>query len=132
METRMAASTRSMAWSFLVLALACGNAAAQSNLTFMKDSPVSRFNAEDMRLMQEAGKAVLDSTEPSATREWSNPKSKHSGKVTLEQTFSFESRDCRRLRVENRAGGMQSNTLVPVCRNAQGRWAVDTRARPAS
>jgi surface antigen len=128
----MAVSTRLIAWSFLVLALACGNAAAQSNLTFLKDSPVSRFNAEDMRLMQQAGKAVLDSTAAAVSREWSNPKSKHSGSVTLEQSFSFESRDCRRLRIENRAGGMQSNTLVPVCRNVQGRWAIDTRARPAS
>jgi surface antigen len=128
----MTVSIRSMAWRFLVLALACGSAAAQSNLTFMKDSPVSRFKPDDIRLMQEAGRAVLDSAEPAATREWLNPKTKHSGSVTLEQSFSFESRDCRRLRVDNRAGGMQSSTLVPVCRNAQGRWGIDTRATPAN
>lgn len=126
----MIVTTGARASALLALAFACGGAAAQSNLVFLKDSPLSRFNAEDLRLLQEAGKSVLDSDDASPTRTWRNDKTRHGGSVTLVQRFDFDGRDCRRVRVDSRAAGMQSTTLLSACRTAAGAWAIEPRARP--
>jgi surface antigen len=111
-------------------AFACSSVAAQSNLLFLKDSPLARFNTDDLRLLQEAGQHVLDSQETAPSRAWRNDKTRHSGRVTLVQRFAFDGRDCGRLRVESSAAGMQSSTLLSACRNAAGSWALEPRARP--
>jgi surface antigen len=117
----------------LAVTLACVplDAAAQSNLRFLRDTPISRFNDADMRLMFDAGRAALDSSEPGATREWRNEKTRHSGRITVQQQFVFESRDCRRLNVESRSRSMESQTVLSVCR-VGGAWKIDTKALPAA
>jgi surface antigen len=105
-------------------------AAAQSNLRFLRDTPISRFNDADMRLMFEAGRAALDSGEPGAMREWRNEKTRHSGRITVQRQFTFETRDCRRLQVENRARSMESQTVLSVCRDLKGAWKIDSQALP--
>jgi surface antigen len=122
-------SVRSKVRSAVLLALVCGGAHAQSNLAFLKDSPVARFNDDDFRLLQEAGEATLKGEEVPATRSWRNAKTGHSGSVTATQRFTFETRDCRRLRVDSQAAGMRSTTQLSACRNDTGRWTIDTRAR---
>ncbi len=119
-------------YGLAALVLVCGSAAAQSNLGFLKDAPLSRFNADDISLMVEAGRVVLNSEEAKPSRSWRNEKTRHSGRITLLQRFSFESRECRRLRVDNRAGGMESSTNLSACRDSAGAWAIDTRAQPTA
>lgn len=131
LETRMTLTTLLRRGALAALTLAGSAALAQSNLGFLRDTPLSRFNEEDLRLLREAGEGVLRSDEPTATRAWRNDKTRHSGSVTLVRRFAFESRDCRRLRVDSRAGGMQGTTHLSVCRSgSDGPWAIDTRARP--
>lgn len=109
----------------------CPSASA-ANLGFLKDSPISHFNKKDNELMMETALKVLDSTEPRATAEWSNPKSGNSGTVTTIGSFtSTEGLACKRIRVFNKAKAVEGSANHTVCQFPDRGWLVHADARPA-
>src|SRR5690349_20176616 len=69
------------------------------------------------------------STEPNGTaREWSNPESQNSGKLTLIDRFTSKGRDCRKVRLQVKPGPKQPAEVIPAnyvltsCRLQDGSW----------
>lgn len=118
MSMRIEASLLGLA---LMLPLA---ASAQSGLGFMKDSPISYFNSEDIKLMKANAYAVLDSAAPDAKGQWSNPKTRHSGEAAVIQVFTAEGMPCKRLRMTNAAKGVTSDATYPLCKYPGKGWRV--------
>jgi 17 kDa outer membrane surface antigen len=106
-------------------------AAPTTNLSFLANSPVFHFTAEDTRLLRAAALSLLVQGDVGATREWRNPDTTASG--TLKITKAFESTEgfrCEVLRVENSAAGVQGRASHTVCEIHPGEWKLHPDAKP--
>lgn len=104
-----------------------------ANLGFLNDSPMSYFDDEDMRLLREAALKVLEHKSSRAKESWTNPATGHSGQV--EGRGAFTAQDglaCRRLRVSNRAQGVEGQATYTVCKDVEKGWLINPAAKPAS
>lgn len=116
-----------------LLGLAAAAASAQGNLGFLKDTPMSYFTAEDVKLMRAAAAEVLKSEQDSARKEWQNPASGNGGAVTLLKQFTApDGRQCKQVRLESHAKTMDSSQTMSLCKAADGRWKGDAAKPPAS
>jgi hypothetical protein len=114
------------------LVLLAPTALAQRNLSFLRDSPVSKFNDEDFKLLRAAAAQLLDGGLENVSQEWKNPKSGNRGSVQVLRVFkATDGRDCRMLRIENHAKTLSSTSDMSVCRHPQRGWLLDAEARPA-
>jgi hypothetical protein len=118
----------------LILALLASTAALAGNLTFLKGSAISRFDAEDMDLMLKNADEVLSSETANAKREWNNPKTGSSGFAEVREQFvSKDGKSCKRLRVGNKAQGTTAKEATYTLCKHDDAWMVDSGAvRPAS
>ncbi|HZF24839.1 MAG TPA: RT0821/Lpp0805 family surface protein [Steroidobacteraceae bacterium] len=116
--------------ALMILAMAAVQA---GNLEFLKQSPISYFNDEDVRLLKEAVTQVMDDKNVRATKEWSNPNTGNSGKVEGRSAFkTAEGVDCRRVRVTNHAKAVDGQSTYTVCKAPGKDWVVDPAAKPAN
>ncbi len=117
---------------FAALALCATRVAAPTtNLSFLANSPMFHFNAEDTRLQREAALSLLMQGDVGASREWRNPDSTASG--TLKITKAFESADgfkCAVLRIDNSAAGVHGRSSHTVCEIHPGDWKLHPDAKP--
>lgn len=134
-EVEMSASVRQSRWlasaavvGFLAVT---GLPAHAGNLGFLKQSPISYFNDEDMRLLMETVTGVLDDKDAYAKKSWSNPASGNSGQVEGRGAFKTTAGvNCKRLRVTNHAKAIDGQATYTVCQDAEKGWAVDPTAKP--
>jgi hypothetical protein len=107
-------------------------AASAGNLSFLANSPVSYFTQEDMDLMQENSMTVLDAPGASPKHSWSNTKTGASGWAQVRGQFtSSDGVPCKRLRIVNKAKGLESDATYSVCKYADRGWAFNADATPA-
>jgi hypothetical protein len=107
--------------------------ARASNLGFLNDSPVSHFNDEDLRLQREAALKVLENKSSRTKESWKNPANGHSGKIEGLGAFTAQnSLACRRIRVFNRAEGLEGQAVYTVCKDAERGWLFNPGAQPAT
>lgn len=120
----------------LLIVLACALIPLRSvavNLTFLGNSPVSFMQRDDVNMMRKNADAVLDSSQPNARQDWSNPKTGASGFAQVVGQFTLaDGTPCKRLRVFNRAGGMEGESTFPVCKYPDRGWVINADARPAN
>jgi hypothetical protein len=106
--------------------------ASAGNLSFLASSPVAYFNQDDMALMRENANKVLDSPDANAQQSWSNPRTRASGMAQLRGQFTAANgTPCKRLRIVNRARGLESDATFTVCRTADNDWIFNADAAPA-
>jgi len=120
--------------TFIALACLFMNPATQAaNLGFLNDSPMSYFDDEDIRLLREAALKVLENKSSRTKESWTNPATGHSGRVEGRGAFTAEGGlACRRLRLSNRAKGMEGQATYTVCKDAEKGWMINPAAQPAS
>jgi hypothetical protein len=106
--------------------------ASAANLGFLDKSPISYFTPEDMELMRSNALKVLDATTETAKQSWSNAKTGSSGWAQVRQQFtSSEGDPCKRLRIVNKAKGLESDATYTVCKHSDRGWAMNADAQPA-
>jgi len=118
------------------LALIAGCAAAitayGSNLGFLGKSPISYFKADDMALMRQSALKVLDAAEPNAKESWSNAKTGASGLAEVRSQFTAtDGATCKRLRIQNKAKGLESDATYTACKYPDRGWVLNSDAAPA-
>src|SRR5215469_7857469 len=102
------------------------------NLSFLDQSPVSRFTPEDVDMMHQNSIQVLDAQGTSAKQSWSNTKTGASGWAQVRGQFTAsDGAPCKRLRVVNRARGLESDSTFTVCKYADRGWILNADAAPA-
>ena len=126
---------RTRAHWLVVLALCAGGAgitASAGNLSFLDSSPIAYFKPEDHDLMRENAFKVLDATDAQAKQSWSNSKTGASGWAQVRGQFTAsDGAPCKRLRVVNRARGLESDATYTLCKYADRGWVFNTDATPA-
>ena len=122
------------AW-LAALALFAGGAvitASAGNLSFLENSPVSYFKPEDVELMRQNALKLLDTTNAQAKQSWSNAKTGASGWAQVRGQFTAsDGAPCKRLRVVNKARGLESDATYTVCKYPDRGWVIHTDATPA-
>ena len=98
-------------------------APAQTNLEFLKDGPMRKFTAEDLRLLNEALSQALQAPQAGVSFPWVNPNSPAQGKVSLEKIYEKQSRPCRVLKIENRYKNSHSKGKYALC-EIDGQWRI--------
>ena len=106
--------------------------ASAGNLSFLADSPVAYFNSDDMELMRQTATKVLDSPDANAKQSWSNAKTGASGMAQVRGQFTASNgTPCKRLRIVNKARGLQSDATYTVCKYPDRGWVFNADAAPA-
>ena len=117
----------------IALLLAIPLVAPAQYLNFLKSSPLAYFKEDDNELMMRNANEVLDSTTPRAKKEWHNPKTGSSGLAEVRSEFTnTDSVPCKRLRIVNKAGGVQSDATYAVCKYEGRGWLLHPDATPAT
>lgn len=98
-------------------------AAAAAGFGFLSESPMGRFNAEDLRLMNGAIDQALAAPEMGTTVRWANAPTSSSGEVTPQRAFESRGRPCRDLRVVNRHRTLEASGIYTLCRD-NGNWKL--------
>lgn len=127
-----AQASRRLAVLALLVGAASSVAAYASNLNFLRNSPLSYFQPEDVELMRQNARKVLDSSDPAAQESWSNPKTGASGSAQAQGQFTAtDGAPCKRLRIMNRTRNLQDDATYTVCKYPKRGWVINTNAQPA-
>lgn len=114
----------------VLLAIPC--AAPAQYMNFLKSTPSAYFKGDDQALMKNNAREVLDSPEARATKEWDNPKTGSSGLAQVRSAFTAtDGARCKRLRIVNRAGGVENDATYAVCKYEGKGWLLHPDAVPA-
>jgi len=116
-----------------LLLLSPVDAAAQYGRTF---HTMTKLSDTDLAMIRKIVREDFTGKPKGTTASWSNPESTNSGTVTLLDSFTSQSRDCRRVKYVVKPGPKQPPATVPAtyvltnCRNADGSWKIDNAAKP--
>ncbi|MEI6302352.1 MAG: RT0821/Lpp0805 family surface protein [Betaproteobacteria bacterium] len=97
-------------------------AMAQSNLSFMSDSPFTYFTPEDHKIFGEARTDILSKGADGESRKWSNPATTASGSLKVMKTFKRADVTCRTLHMSSRAKGRTASGQYNFCEKTPGTW----------
>jgi surface antigen len=103
--------------------LAGSGVAAAVSLGFLADTPIRRFDADDLKLMNEAVEKALSASATGTPVHWANERTSSSGEVTAERAFENSGRPCRDLRVVNRHRKLEASGIYTMCRE-DGQWKL--------
>jgi len=128
----MSIRARWLAASALIAGCTAVITASAGNMSFLADSPVAYFNPDDMALMRESATKVLEAPDPNSRQTWSNARTGASGIAQVRGQFTASNgTPCKRLRIVNRARGLESDATYTVCKSPEQGWIFNATAAPA-
>jgi len=128
----MSIRARWLAASALIAGCTAVITASAGNMSFLADSPVAYFNPDDMALMRESANKVLEASDPNSRQTWSNARTGASGIAQVRGQFTASNgTPCKRLRIVNRARGLESDATYTVCKSPEQGWIFNATAAPA-
>jgi hypothetical protein len=117
----------------MVVGCAFAVAAQAQNLNFLRNSAMSNFQQDDTDLMRKNANEVLDSSDPNAKQDWSNPRTGASGSAqVIGQFTASDGAPCKRLRLVNRAQQAHSQSTHVLCRYEGRGWILNPDAKPTT
>ncbi|MGF1529197.1 MAG: RT0821/Lpp0805 family surface protein [Candidatus Competibacterales bacterium] len=103
----------------ILLALSAGVEAV--NLGFLKNTPVARFNDQDMDMAHAALNQALAGPD-GVTVSWENPATGAQGSYTPLDSFQRNGRTCRTAQLAHSARGRQGTGRYTLCQQENGSW----------
>lgn len=102
---------------------ATGSVLAAGDWRSLRQLPSLHFDATDWKLLRQAVRSVVESSQDDALAHWSNPANDHSGTVSSLKVFtSADGQPCRVLQIESQAEKLTLSTRYDVCRDSAGVW----------
>jgi surface antigen len=103
------------------------------NFNFMRNSPISQFDEKDLEIFNTSVIEALDTAGDGETIRWENPDSGHNGQVFMLSSDESSGQLCRRIRLVNVAGSLNSNIHYNACKDDVAGWQiVPAKAPPAT
>lgn len=115
---------------FILIFAFCAPASA-TGLRFLKDAPVTRLNAEELKAYRAFLMKTLSDGADGATAEWKAPKSAFTSKVTPAARFKDGATDCREAVIDSDSRDRQARGTYTFCRNAKGEWGIKNPSKGA-
>jgi len=103
--------------------------AVASNVTFMRNSPLSQMTPEDLALFRATVREVLEKGTDGTARRWDNPNTGASGVVTPLKSYERDGRPCRNVEIFNEAKGFSGRTRYDFCKQPDGTWRSATSGK---
>jgi surface antigen len=108
-----------------ILAAPLTAAAQGGDLLFLRNSPATRFNADDFRMLRATLDKALAGPAEGPALEWKNDKTGAGGTVTpAGGDDAAASGACRRLRIANRFRHRRDQGVYTFCKGNTGKWAL--------
>ena len=104
--------------------LATSMSATAANFGFMKNSPISRFDDDDLEVFQSSVINALDNARDGQVIRWESPGSGYSGQIFILSTDDSGENVCRKMRLMNVAGNLNSNVHYNACRDDIAGWQI--------
>jgi surface antigen len=104
-------------------AMLAGGVAAAAGLGFLAETPMGKFNEDDLKLMNGSIDRALSAAEIGKPVRWANEKTSSSGEVTVQRAFEHMGRPCRDLKVVNRHRALEATGVYTMCRE-DGQWKL--------
>ena len=96
---------------------------ATSDLLFLKNSPASKFNSADFKMLRGAIDKSLAGAPHGAANEGKNEQTGASGTVTPDGLDSTSAK-CRKLRIANAYKFMKDEGVYTFCKGSTGQWKL--------
>lgn len=97
---------------------------AQARGADFLDTPVARFNNEDLSLMKAKVRQALTAGPGGATLQWTNAATKASGNVTPLERHVWNQMQCQSLRIANTWSGQTAEGVYRFCEQGTDRWKL--------
>lgn len=97
------------------------------NLGYLRDTPLSYFTDEELATFADRLRTSLDESAEDERVQWGEPDNPHAASGSITVIDSEERSDgtiCRRVRIENHAGGRFGGGVYRFCRDENGEWAL--------
>ena len=107
-----------------MLLLACNGGAMAANMSFLDNTPISRFNDQDNKMLQAAFRKAMDEGDNGATVEWKNEKTTSGGTITPLESFERQGAQCRKARVTTEHKLLKGEGQYNFCKNPKGTWKL--------
>ena len=112
----------------IIAALVSTGAAQAVNISFLKDAPISRLDAVELKAFRAFIAKTLDDTADGTTVEWKARKTSFQSKVTPLSTSNDGGSKCRQTRIESDAADRHARGEYGFCKNDKGEWQFKTAA----
>ena len=87
-------------------------------------SPISRFNADDNRLLLGAIDKALAENADGATLAWKSEQTPAQGSVTPRRSFESDRMPCRDVEIATRYRSRSAQSVHTFCRDSSGAWKL--------
>jgi surface antigen len=111
-----------------VVAAALAAAASAQNINTLKDVPISRLSADELKEYWAFLGKTLDATPEGTTAEWKAPKTPFTGKVTPLKSYTEAGQQCREATIDSEARDLHQRGRYTLCKNAKGVWQFKSPA----
>jgi surface antigen len=108
----------------MLMTVGASSTAIATNLSFMKDTPYSRFSAEDRKIFAAAVDSALAKSADGESSEWSNPTTGATGTIKALKTTQRGDLPCRTLAIANKAKGLSATSEHQLCKDKSGKWTL--------
>lgn len=106
-----------------IVLLTAPSAGAAAGFGFLADSPIGKFNGDDLKLMNGAIDKALAGSELGVRTSWVNEKTGSSGEVTPQRAFERGGRACQDVKIVNRHKMLEASGVYTMCRE-DGQWKL--------
>jgi hypothetical protein len=89
----------------------------------LQGTPFEQFEEDDLQFFIAASRKTLNETPDHQTVRWENPETGRRGEMTAVESFEWQGRPCRQVRVINESEGKKSNNLLYACK-VESRWKL--------
>jgi surface antigen len=114
-----------MRWLFIPLLFWQSSVmAANGNLRFMDDTPISHFNDRDIQMLQETIDKALNEAPDGTTVNWANKSTGASGTITPKGRFERAGSECRKARATTKYKTLTGGGEFNFCKSAEGNWQL--------
>ncbi|QQO53740.1 MAG: hypothetical protein N838_10635 [Thiohalocapsa sp. PB-PSB1] len=103
--------------------LATSGAAIGALYSFLEQAPMRYFSPEDSKLMSDNIDAVLAVPDNDVPQAWHNDTTGNHGSAMSTRSFRHQNMNCRRLRIDNHASGVDARITADLC-DVDGVWKV--------
>ena len=98
--------------------------ASAATMGYAKDSPIGKFNEEDMALFQGASQKALNEAADGEIVEWKNASTGSAGSISPLKSFERGGLKCRSVRVKNQHKSLRGSQTATMCRQSDGAWKI--------
>src|SRR5688572_12432372 len=106
------------------LTLALAYPALAIDMRFMKEAPITRLGADELKTFTAFVEKTLNEGGEDATVEWKATKATFTSKLTPQKRFKDGALECRDMRIESDSHDRSERGTYTFCKKAKGGWGI--------